>query len=89
MSLDHLQGTGVIAPTSVWLSGLPIAAYRQWAQTSPPPPPLLVMVTTAVLPWPWIAIALVVMAKFKYPAVCVTHKCPRHPYPGPCTTHST
>ena len=44
--LDHLQGTGVQAPTIVWLSGKPTTAYWQWSQTSPAPP---VTVTTAVL----------------------------------------
>ena len=33
-------------------------------------------------PWPWIAIAPAAVANFKYPAVCVAHKCPGHPYKG-------
>ena len=33
-------------------------------------------------PWPWIAIAPATVAKFKYPAECVAHKCPGHPYRG-------
>ena len=44
---------------------------------------LLITVTTVVPAWPWIAIAPVVVAKFKYPAVCLAHKCPGHPYKGP------
>ena len=78
--LDHLQGIGVLTPTIVWLSGQPTTAYWQWAPTSPTP---LITVTNAVPPWPWIAIAPAAVAKFKYPAVCVAHKCPRHPYKGP------
>ena len=65
MLLDHLHGTGVQAPTIVWLSGQPTAAYWQWVQTSPSP---LFTATTAVPPWPWIAIAPAAVAKFKYPA---------------------
>ena len=79
MLLDQLQGTGVQAPTIVWLSRQPIAAYWQQARTSPAP---LVIVATVVPPWPWIAIAPAVVAKFKYPAECVAHRCPRHPYKG-------
>ena len=45
--------------------------------------PPSVTVTTAVPPWPWIAIAAATVAKFKYPAECVAHKCPRHPNKGP------
>ena len=32
---------------------------------------------------PWIAIAPATVAKIKYSAVCVAHKCPGHPYKGP------
>ena len=78
--LDQLQATGVRTPTIVWLSGQPKEAWRQWAQTSPAP---LVTVTTVVPLWPWIAIAPAAVAKFKYPAECVAHKCPGHPYRGP------
>ena len=63
----------------VWLSKQPTAAYWQWVQMSPAP---LVTVTTAVPPWPWIAIAPAAVAKFKYPAECVAHRCPRNPYKG-------
>ena len=37
----------------------------------------------AVPPWPWVAIAPAAVAKFKYPAECVAHKCPGHLYKGP------
>ena len=80
MLLDQLQGTGVRTPAIVWLSKKPTAAYQQWGQAPHAP---LVTVTTAMLPWPWIAIAPAAMAKFKYPAECVAHRCPRHPYKGP------
>ena len=80
MPLDHLQGMGVLAPTVVWLSGQPTTAYWQWVQMSPAP---LITVTTVVPPWPWIAVAPAAVAKFKYPTVCVAHKCPRHQYKGP------
>ena len=80
MLLDQLQATGVRMPTIVWLSGQPTAVYWQSAQTSPAP---LVTVTTTVPPWPWIAIAPAAVAKFKYPAECVAHKCPGHLYKGP------
>ena len=40
-------------------------------------------VTTTLPPWPWIAIAPAAVAKFKYPAECVAHKCPGHPNKGP------
>ena len=32
---------------------------------------------------PWIAITPAAVAKFKYPAECVVHQCPGHPYKGP------
>ena len=48
--------------------------------TSPGP---VVTVTTSVPPWPWIAVAPAVVAKFKYPAVWVAPRCPGHPYKGP------
>ena len=67
-------------PTIVWLSGQRTAAYWQWAQASLAP---LVRVATAVPPWLWIAIAPAAVAKFKYPAECVAHKCPGHPYKRP------
>ena len=34
-------------------------------------------------PWPWIAIAPAAVAKFKYPAECVAHRCLGPPYKGP------
>ena len=80
MPLDHLQGTRMLAPIIVWLSEPPTTAYWQWTQTPPAP---LVTVTTAMLPWPWIAIAPAAVAKFKFPAVCVAHKCLGHPYKEP------
>ena len=76
----QLQSAGVWAPTIVWLSEPPADAYWQWAQASPAP---LVTVTTTLPPWPWIAIALAAVAKVKYPAECVAHRCPRHPNKGP------
>ena len=78
VSLDHLRSSGVWAPTIVWMFAPPADAYWQWAQASPVP---LVTVTTA-LP-PWIAIAPAAVAKFKYPAECVAHRCPGHPNTGP------
>ena len=36
-----------------------------------------------VPPWPWIAIAPAVVAKFKYPTEYVAHRCPGHPNKGP------
>ena len=68
------------APTIVWMSEPPANAYWQRAQASPAP---LVTVTTTLPPWPWIAIAPAAVAKFKYPAECVAHKCPGHPKKGP------
>ena len=71
---------GVWAPTIVWMSEPPADAHWQWAQASPA---LLVTVTTTLPPWPWIAIAPAAVAKFKYPAECVAHRCPGHPNKGP------
>ena len=68
------------APTIMWLSRPPAEAYWRWAGTSPAP---LVTVTTSVSPWPWIAVSPAAIPKFKYPAVCVAHRCPSHPYRGP------
>ena len=79
-SLDQLQSAGVWAPTIVWLSEQPADTYWQWAQASLAP---LVTVTTVLPPWPWIAIAPAAVAKFKYPAECVAHRCPGHPRKGP------
>ena len=79
-SLGRIQGAGVWAPTIVWLSEPPADTCRQWAQASPAP----LITVTAVLPlWPWIAIAAAAVAKFKYPAECVAHRCPGHPHKGP------
>ena len=80
VSLGQLQSAGVWAPTIVWMSKPPADAYWQWARTSPAP---LVPVTTTLPPWPWIAIAPAPVAKFKYPAECVAHRCPGHPNKGP------
>ena len=78
-SLDQLQSAGVWAPTIVWLSEQPVDAYWQWAQASPAP----LVTITAVLPlWPWLAIAPAAVAKSKYPAECVAHRCPGHPHKG-------
>ena len=77
VSLGQLQSLGVWAPTIGWLSELPADAYWQWAQASPAP---LITVSTAL---PWIAIAPAAVAKFKYPAECVAHRCPWHPNKGP------
>ena len=76
----QLQSAGVWAPTIVWMSGPSADTYWQWAQASPAP---LVTVTTTLPPWPWIAIAPAAVAKFKYPAECVAHRCPGHPNKGP------
>ena len=40
-------------------------------------------VTTVLPPWQWIAIAPAEVEKFKYPAECVAHRCPRHAHKGP------
>ena len=80
VSLAQLQSTGVWAPTIVWMAAPPTDAYWHWAQTSQAP---LVTVTAALPPCPWIAIAPAAVAKFKYPAECVTHECPGHPNKGP------
>ena len=80
VSLGQLQSAGVWAPTIVWLSEPPANTYWQWAQALPAP---LVTVTTALPPWPWIAIAPAAVAKFKYPAECVAHRCLGHPNKGP------
>ena len=67
-------------PNIVWMAAPPSDAYWQWAQTSQAP---LVTVTAALPPCPWIAIGPAAIAKFKYPAKCVVHKCPGHPNKGP------
>ena len=79
VSLDQLQAEGVWAPAIVWLPAQPAEAYWRWAWTSPAP---LVTVTTVLPPWLWIAIAPAAVAKFKYPAECVAHRCPGHPHKG-------
>ena len=79
-SLAQLQRTGVWAPTIVWMTAPPTAAYWQWAKTSQA---LLVTVTAELPPFPWIAIAPAAVANFQYPAECVAHKCPGHPHKGP------
>ena len=84
-SLDQLHSAGVWAPTIVWLSEQPADAHWQWAQASLAP---LVTVTAVLPPWPWIAIAMAAVAKFKYPAECVAHRCPGDPHKGPCTIRS-
>ena len=43
----------------------------------------LITVTTPLPLCPWIAIALGAVAKSKYPAECVAHRCPGHPNKGP------
>ena len=43
----------------------------------------LVTATVVRPPWPWIAIAPAMVAKFKYPAECVAHRCPGHPHKEP------
>ena len=40
-------------------------------------------ITSTLPPLPWIAIAPAAVARFKYPAECVAHKCPGHPHKGP------
>ena len=60
--------------------GAGIASPPQWAQASPAP---LVTVTVVLPPWLWIAIAPAAVAKPKYPAECVAHRCPGHPHKGP------
>ena len=80
VSLAQLRSEGVWAPTIVWMSVPPADAYWQWARVSQAP---LITVTTALPPFPWIAIALAEVAKFKYPAERVAHKCPGHPSKGP------
>ena len=42
----------------------------------------MVSITTTLPPRPWIAVAPAAVAKFKYPAECVAHKCPGHPKKG-------
>ena len=79
VSLGQLQSAGVWAPTIVWLSTQLADVYWQWARASLAP----LVTVTAVLPlWPWIAVAPPVVAKFKYPAECVAHRCPGHPHKG-------
>ena len=80
VSLDHLQSAGVSVPTIVCMCAPPANAYWQWAWASPAP---VVTITTALPPWAWIAIAPPAVAKFKYPAECVAHRCPGHPNKGP------
>ena len=80
VSLARLQRTGVWAPTIVWMNAPPTDVYWRWAQSSQAP---LVTVIVALPPFPWIAIALAAVARFKYPAECVAHKCPGHPSKGP------
>ena len=80
MSLGQLQDARVRAPTIVQLSAQPTEAYWQWARASPAP---LITVTAMPPPWPWIAIAPAAVAKFKYLADCVAHRCPGHPHKGP------
>ena len=79
-SLGQLQSARVWAPTIVWLSEQPADTYWQWAWASAAP---LVTVTAVLPPWPWIAIAPAAVAKFKYAAECVAHRCPGHPHKGP------
>ena len=79
-SLAQLQRTGVRAPTVVWTTAPPTAAYWNWATTSQAP---LVTVTSTLLPFPWIAIASAAVARFQYPAECMAHKCPGHPHKWP------
>ena len=79
-SLAQLQRTGVRAPTVVWTTAPPTAAYWNWASTSQAP---LVTVTSTLPPFPWIAIAPAAVARFQYPAECMAHKCPGHPHKGP------
>ena len=76
VSLAWLQCTGVWVPTMVWMNAPPPTdAYWLLAP--------LVTVTMALPPFPWIAIAPAAVAKFKYPAECVAHKCLGHPSKGP------
>ena len=79
-SLAQLQRTGVRAPTVVWTTAPPTAAYWSWASTSQAP---LVTITSTLPPFPWIAIAPAAVARFQYPAECMAHKCPGHPHKGP------
>ena len=74
VSLAQLQEAGVLAPP-ICLSAQRTGVYWRWARTLPAP---LVTVTTAVPPWPRIAIAPAAVAKFKYPAQRVAHRCLRH-----------
>ena len=79
-SLAQVQRTGVRAPTVVWTTAPPTAAYWNWASTSQAP---LVTVTSTLPPFPWIAIAPAAVARFQYPAECMAHKCPGHLHKGP------
>ena len=79
-SLAQLQRTGVRAPTVVWATAPPTAAYWNWASTSQAP---LVTVTSTLPPFLWIAISPAAVARFQYPAECMAHKCPGHPHKGP------
>ena len=79
-SLAQLQRTGVRAPTVVWATAPPTAAYWNWASASQAP---LVTITSTLPPFPWIAIAPTAVARFQYPAECMAHKCPGHPHKGP------
>ena len=80
VSLAHRQSVGIWAPTIVWMCALPADTYWPWALESQEP---LITVTTALAPCPWMAIARAAVAKFKYPAECVAHRCPGHPNKGP------
>ena len=79
-SLAQLQRTGVRTPTVVWTTTPPTAAYLNSASTSKA---TLVTVTWTLPPFPWIAIAPVVVARFRYQAESMAHKCPGHPHKGP------
>ena len=66
--------------TIVCVSGQPTAACWRWAQSSPIP--------TGNNNHGSAAVAVdshgqAAMAKFKYPAECVAHRCPGHAYMGP------
>ena len=82
--LGQLEGMGVWMPTIIWLTERPTEGYWQWAQASLVP---LVTVTTALPPWGWIAIAPAAVAKFKYPAEFVAHRC-QGATRAPCTIRS-
>ena len=79
-TLPQLQATGIEGPTMMWHRDPPGCRYWEWVSHARH---VVLTITSAQPPEPWIELCAEAVAPFRYPARCLTHKCPGHPNKGP------